>query len=140
MKKKLWVLGIAVLLLLSAVCAYVVSQPRYVFAEGAGWEIYSVEVYENGGKKDISQDVKNPELLAESLRLMECSRLRTGFAPYATKDVRYEISGMCDGQPLRLLLSDDPKLCVVYEDSSKGGWRIHRAESVLAIVELLCTM
>ena len=140
MKKKLWIPVIAVLLLLGAVCAHVVSQPRQVFAKNAVWEIYSVETYENGGKKDITQDVKNPELLAESLRLMECSRLRTGFAPYATKDVRYEISGMCDGRPLRLLLSNDPRLCVVYEDAGKGGWRICRAADVLAIVELLCTM
>ncbi len=140
MKKKLWIPVLAALLLLGVVCAVVVSQPRNVLEEDAVWEIYRVEAYENGVKKDITTEVKNLPLLAESLRLTQCSRLRTDFAPVDGNDVRYEISGTCDGQPLHILLSEKAELCVVYEDGSKGGWRIHRAESVLAIVELLCTM
>ena len=140
MKKKLWIPVLAILLLLGAVCALVMSQPRDVLEEDAVWELYRVEAYENGVKKDITAEVKNPALLAESLRLIRCSRLRTDFAPFAADDVRYEISGTCDGQTLHILLSEDPKLCVVYEDGGKGGWRIQQAETVLAVVELLCTM
>ena len=140
MKKKLWIPVLAALLLLGVVCAAVVSQPRNVLEEDAVWEIYRVEIYENGVKRDITAEVKNTELLAESLRLTQCSRLRTDFAPFAAADVRYEISGTCDGQPLHILLSDDPKLCVVYEDGGKGGWQIQQAGTVLAVVELLCTM
>ena len=128
------------LVLLGVVCAVVVSQPRNVLEEDAVWEIYRVEAYENGVKRDITADVKNLPLLAESLRLTQCSRLRTDFAPFAAADVRYEISGTCDGQTLHILLSDAPKLCVVYEDGGEGGWQIRQAGTVLAMVELLCTM
>ena len=140
MKKKLWIPVLAVLLLLGAVCALVMSQPRDVLEEDAVWELYRVEAYENGVKKDITAEVKNLPLLSESLRLTQCSRLRTDFAPVAGNDVRYEISGTCDGQTLHILLSEKAELCVVYEDGGKGGWRIQRAETVLAVVELLCTM
>ncbi len=140
MKKKLWIPVLAVLLLLGAVCALVMSQPRNVVEEDAEWAIYRVEAYENGVKKDITAEVKNLPLLAESLRLTQCSRLRTDFAPFAADDVRYEISGTCDGQTLHILLSEKAELCVVYEDGGKGGWRIQQAGTVLAMVELLCTM
>lgn len=140
MKKKLWIPVIVALLLLGAVCAHVMSQPRDVFDGDAVWEIYRVEVYENGAKRDITAEVKNLPLLAESLRLTERSRLRTDIAPVAGSDVRYEISGTCDGQTLHILLSEKAELCVVYEDGSKGGWRICRADEVLTIVDLLCTM
>ena len=140
MKKKLWIPVTAVFLLLGVVYALVMSQPRNVFDEGASWEIYRVESYENGVKKDITREVKNLPLLSESLRLTECSRLRTGFAPVSGNDVCYEISGTCDGGTLHILLSEDPELCMVYEDGSRGGWRIRRAETVLAIVDWLCRM
>ena len=140
MKKKLWIPVLAALLLLGVVCTVVVSQPRNVLEEDAVWEIYRVEAYENGVKKDITAEVKNLPLLVESLRLTQCSRLRTDFAPFAAADVRYEISGTCDGQPLHILLSEKAELCVVYEDGGKGGWRIQQAGRVLAMVELLCTM
>ena len=140
MKKKLWIPVLAALLLLGVVYAVVVSQPRNVLEEDAVWEIYRVEAYENGVKKDITAEVKNLPLLAESLRLTQCSRLRTDFAPFAAADVRYEISGMCDGQTLHILLSEKAELCVVYEDGGKGGWQIRQAGTVLAMVELLCTM
>ena len=140
MKKMLWIPVLLLLLLLGAVYALVVSQPRDVFEEDAVWELYRVEIYENGVKRDITAEVKNLPLLSESLRLTECSRLRTDFAPFATADVRYEISGTCDGQPLHILLSEKPELCVVYEDGGKGGWQIRRAETVLAIVDMLCAM
>ena len=140
MKKKLWIPVIAILLLLGAVYAFVMSQPRQVFDEKTSWEIYRVEVYENGSKKDITGDVEKWALLQESLLLMERSRLRTGFSPVSNDDVCYQISGICDGRTLHILLSEDPKLCVVYEDSIKGGWRIHRAEHILNIVDLLCAM
>ena len=140
MKKKLWIPVLAALLLLGVVYAVVVSQPRNVLEEDAVWEIYRVEAYENGVKKDITAEVKNLPLLAESLRLTQCSRLRTDFAPFAAADVRYEISGMCDGQTLHILLSEKAELCVVYEDGGKGGWQIQQAGTVLAVVELLCTM
>ena len=140
MKKQLWIPVIAVCALLGVVYALVLSHPRNVFDEGTSWEVYRVEIYENGVKKDITAEVKNLPLLAESLRLTQCSRLRTDFAPFAAADVRYEISGTCDGQTLHILLSDNPKLCVVYEDGGKGGWRIQQAGTVLAMVELLCTM
>ena len=140
MKKKLWIPVLAALLLLGVVCTVVVSQPRNVLEEDAVWELYRVEAYENGVKKDITAEVKNLPLLAESLRLTQCSRLRTDFAPVAAADVRYEISGTCDGQTLHILLSEKAALCVVYEDGGKGGWQIRQAGTVLAMVELLCTM
>ena len=140
MKKKLWIPVLAILLLLGAVCVHAVSRPRDVFDEDAVWEIYRVEVYENGVKRDITADVKNLPLLTESLLLMERSGSRTDFAPVSAADVRYEISGTCNGQPLHILLSERAELCVVYEDGSKGGWKIRQAEQVLAIVDLLCTM
>ena len=139
MKKKLWIPVVA-LLLLGIVCTLVLSQPRNVFDEGDTLEIYRVAAYRDGSKEDITQQVKNPELLAESLLLMETARLRTSFAPFANEDVRYEISGTCGDRTMHILLSDDPKLCVVYEDGDKGGWQICRAEHILAIVDTLCTM
>nr|WP_122012173.1 hypothetical protein [Maliibacterium massiliense] len=138
MKKTGRLVIIALVLLLAAACALLISTPQTFFHESGEKKaaLHRVTyIAPDGTYEDMTARVDLDEL-GYLLSLMKGSRYRKSFAPYPLQDVRYELDGICAGRPFHIVLGD-ADVNYLYESADQGGYRIQNSAVWLRMMEML---
>ncbi len=140
MKKKVWLVAVAVPMVLLLLFLHLV--PYHPFKKKDEIEIDMVThiMWENPEgtaitEVDITEDI-DLEKLELYLQLMKTQRLRSHSVRHVVADVAYYIDGICNGKPMHIIIGPAEENWV-YESADRGGYLIENPEAWLQIMELL---
>ncbi len=124
-----------IVLIFAAVGSFMFFVPQKFFCSKNNIEIHSVDVFVDGRKKDITEEI-DTKSLEKYIVLMEGKRVKTNFAPFEGSKVKYEINGIYNNKPFHVLLGEN-NINYLYESSEKGGYKINNSDVWISIVDNL---
>lgn len=118
------------------VVAFYFLQPQAMVENPELLHISRIASYSKGEATEITESVDLDEL-ADILSRYQRGRIPKSFAPYSLSEIRYQINGTYDNDPLNILVGD---LNIVYGgrgSRSNGGFEIKNSSMLVTEIDAL---